>query len=102
MRPILFNVNKAYLYPYSLKTTFMKTMTCSQLGGICNEEFHAETIEEMTELSKNHAMEMIEKGDEAHIKAMREMQELMHFSEGMNAWYENKRQTFDCLPHNHN
>jgi ferritin-like protein len=99
---ICFKANQAYLAFYSLKTTFMKTMTCSQLGGACDEEFHAETIEEMTELSKKHATEMIEKGDEAHIKAMREMQELMHFSEGMNAWFENKRKTFDCLAHDNN
>ena len=76
----------------------MKTMTCRQLGGACDTEFNADTIEEMTELSKNHTMEMIEDGDESHIKALREMQELMHFPEGMNAWYENKRKTFECLP----
>jgi hypothetical protein len=99
---ICFTANQAYLASYSLKTTFMKTMICSQLGGACDEKFQAETIEEMTKLSKKHAIEMIEKGDEAHIKAMREMQDLMHFSEGMNAWYENKRKTFDCLAHDDN
>lgn len=77
----------------------MKTMTCRQLGGACDMEFHADTIEEMTELSRKHAMEMIQKGDEAHIKAMKEMQELIHFPEGMNAWYENKRKIFECLRH---
>jgi hypothetical protein len=57
-----------------------------QLVGPCDEKFN-ETIEEMTELFKK-TMEMIER-DEAHIKQCG-MQELMHFSEGMNAWYENK------------
>lgn len=76
----------------------MKTMTCKQLGGACDAQFHANTFEEMAELSKKHAMEMIQNGDEPHSKAMREMQELMHFPEGMNAWYENKRKTFDSLP----
>ncbi|WP_339658136.1 hypothetical protein, partial [Flavobacterium frigidarium] len=56
------------------------------------------TFEEMAELSKKHALEMIEKSDEAHSKAMREMQELMHFPQGMNAWYENKRKAFECCP----
>jgi hypothetical protein len=77
----------------------MKTMTCKQLGGACDTEFHAKTFEEIAELSKKHAMEIIEKGDDLHAKALREMQELMHFPEGMNAWYENKRKTFECLPH---
>ena len=67
----------------------MKTMTCKQLGGACEEKFHGNTFEEIAELSKNHALEMIQKKDDAHSKAMREMQELMHFPEGMNAWYEN-------------
>ncbi|WP_367753574.1 DUF1059 domain-containing protein [Flavobacterium sp. WC2421] len=75
----------------------MKTMTCKQLGGACDTAFQAKTFEEIAELSKNHAMEMIQKGDEPHSKALREMQELMHFPEGMNAWFENKRKTFDSL-----
>ena len=78
----------------------MKTMTCKHLGGACDIAFQANTFEEMAELSKNHAMEMIKKGDEQHSKALREMQELMHFPEGMNAWFENKRKTFDSLPSN--
>lgn len=27
----------------------MKTMTCNDLGGVCDEKFHAETFEEMGE-----------------------------------------------------
>ncbi|NRT14681.1 hypothetical protein HNP99_001025 [Flavobacterium sp. 28A] len=76
----------------------MKTMTCKELGGACDAKFQATTFEEMAELSKKHALEMIEKSDEAHSKAMREMQELMHFPQGMNAWYENKRKAFECCP----
>ena len=52
-------------------------MTCNQLGGACDQEFQADTFEEMAELSKQHGREMLQKGDEAHLKAMNEMQELM-------------------------
>lgn len=55
----------------------MKTMTCKQLGGACDKEFHAKTFEEMAEMSKKHGMEMYKKGDEEHIKVMREMKELI-------------------------
>ena len=55
----------------------MKTMTCKELGGACEEEFHADTFKEMADLSKAHATEMFEKGDEAHMKAMQEMGTLM-------------------------
>lgn len=55
----------------------MKTMTCKQLGGACDKEFHAENFEEMANLSQQHGMEMYQKGDAEHLKAMEEMQELM-------------------------
>jgi len=75
-------------------------MTCKQLGGACDKEFHANTFEEMAELSKAHGMEMYQKGEEKHIKAMGEMQELMKSPEDMKAWFENKRKEFEGLPDN--
>jgi len=54
----------------------MKTMNCRQLGGACEKEFHADTFEEMAEQSKKHGMEMFQKKDSAHLKAMDKMQEL--------------------------
>ena len=78
----------------------MKTMSCKQLGGACDEEFHANAFEEMAELSKQHGMEMFQKKDEAHIKAMQEMQELMKSPEKMNKWFESKRKEFEALPEN--
>lgn len=75
----------------------MKTMTCKQLGGACDAEFHAGTFEEMAEISKKHGMEMFKKGDEAHIKAMNKMQELMKSPDEMNRWFESKRKEFDAL-----
>lgn len=76
----------------------MKTMNCKQLGGACDKEFHANTFEEMSELSKQHGMEMHKKQDEAHLNAMAQMGELMRTPEEMNKWFESKRQEFDSLP----
>jgi len=76
----------------------MKTMTCNQLGGACNKDFHANTFEEMAELSKKHGMEMYQEGDKDHLEAMNHMQELMKSPEQMNEWFENKRREFDGLP----
>lgn len=39
-------------------------MTCRQLAGACDQEFHAETFEGMARLSQQHGREMYEKGDE--------------------------------------
>lgn len=76
----------------------MKTMSCKQLGGACDKVFHADSFEEIAELSKQHGMEMFRKNDQAHLAAMNRMQELMQNPEAMNAWYEGKRKEFDALP----
>ncbi len=77
----------------------MKTMTCKQLGGACNLEFHAATFEEIAEQSKAHGMEMYEANDSAHMAAMELMQKLMSSSNAMNKWLETKRKAFNALPH---
>ena len=76
----------------------MKTMTCRQLGGACDHEFHADTFEEMGEFSKQHGIEMFQKQDVAHLKAMEKMGELMQNPSDMEQWYESKRKEFDALP----
>lgn len=79
----------------------MKTMTCKQLGGACDLEFHANTFEEMAEKSKQHGMEMFQKQDEAHLEAMQKMQELMQSPDAMQKWFNEKKEEFDNLPENH-
>lgn len=76
----------------------MKTMTCKQLGGACELEFHANTFDEMAQMSKKHGMEMFQSGNEAHLQAMNKMQELMNTPAAMKEWFENKRKEFDALP----
>ena len=75
----------------------MKTMTCNQLGGACDVAFHADTFEEMAELSRAHAMEKIQEADEAHLEAMKKMSELMQSPEAMGKWMEEKRREFNSL-----
>jgi hypothetical protein len=76
----------------------MKTMTCIQLGGACDLEFHANTFEEIAALSKNHALEMFQKGDKPHLDAMNKMRELMKSPDAMAKWMEEKRKQFESLP----
>jgi predicted small metal-binding protein len=78
----------------------MKTMTCKQLGGACNKEFYADTFDEMAEKSKEHAMEMLQQGDKAHLEAMNKMQELMQSPDAIKQWMENKKKEFEALPDN--
>ena len=76
----------------------MKTMTCKQLGGACDEKFSADTFEGMAELSKAHGMEMFQKQDADHLKVMGEMKALMEKPGAMEAWMEEKRKQFDATP----
>jgi len=76
----------------------MKAMTCKQLGGACDEVFRANSFEEIAEISKKHGMEMFQQGDEEHLKAMDEMQDLMKNPDAMKDWFESKRKEFDALP----
>jgi len=63
-------------------------------------EFRASTFEQMANLSKEHGMEMFEKADEPHIKAMEKMKARMQSQETLNGWYNRKRKEFDALPDN--
>ena len=76
----------------------MKSMTCRQLGGACDEKFHAHTFEEMAALSKQHGTEMFQKKDPAHLQAMDAMMQLMKDPAAMQQWFEEKRNEFDTLP----
>ena len=78
----------------------MKTMTCKQLYGPCDDIIHGETAEEMMENSKKHAMEMATKGDQMHINAMKAMGE-MHQSmdeAAVKQWMEKFQKQFDAAP----
>ena len=76
----------------------MQSMNCKQLGGACDKVFHANSFEEIAELSKQHAMEMLQIKDKAHLESMQEMKDLMQDPGAMNEWFENKRNEFNALP----
>ena len=78
----------------------MKTMTCKQLYGPCDTLIHGKTAEEMMKNSKKHAMEMVAKGDQVHINAIKAMGE-MHQSMDETAvkrWMEKFQSDFDAIP----
>ena len=78
----------------------MKIMTCKQLGGACDEAFHANTFDELTELSKQHGMEMFQKQDAAHLESMAKIMQLMQSPQAMNAWMDERKLEFEALPEN--
>ena len=75
----------------------MKTISCQQLGGACEQTFTASTFEEIAKLSEQHGMEMFLKGDASHLEAMNKMRELCKSPEDMMKWMDKKRAIFDGL-----
>jgi predicted small metal-binding protein len=76
----------------------MKTMTCRELGGACDIKLQAETFGEILELSMQHGIEMMQQNDEAHMKAIQNMKEIMQNPVTMNEWLAMKKAEFDALP----
>lgn len=73
----------------------MKRTTCNNLGGACDELLTGETPSEMGENSKNHVMQKVQAGDEAHKKAMKEMMALS--PEDQQKWYKDFEDSFGSL-----
>jgi hypothetical protein len=73
----------------------MKTMTCRQLGGACEQRLSANTFDEIAMMVSKHAREMVQQGDAAHIEAMNEMRNNMISPEAMNVWMDEKRKAFN-------
>jgi predicted small metal-binding protein len=76
----------------------MKTMTCKQLGGACDQQFSANSFDEIAMMVSKHAREQVQNGDAAHIEAMNEMRRSMASPDAANAWMDDKRKAFDALP----
>jgi hypothetical protein len=74
---------------------YMKTMTCEQLGGACDQKFDAESFDEMAKLSQEHGKEMFQKQDQPHLKAMEKMRGLMSKPNDMQDWFESKKKEFE-------
>ena len=76
----------------------MKTMTCEQLGGACQQTFSANTFDDIAKMVSMHAREKVQQGDLAHIKAMNEMRNNMTSPDAMKTWMDSKREAFNELP----
>ena len=74
----------------------MKSMTCNQLGGACDQVFTGETFDQLAAQSKQHGSEMFANSDEAHLAAMQRMMELMNKGE-MDSWMAARQAEFDAL-----
>ena len=75
-------------------------MSCRELGGACDLEFHAETFQEIAQMSQAHGMEMFQIGDQPHLEAMNKMMALMQSDGAMGEWMTARQAEFEAK-HNH-
>ena len=74
----------------------MKRLTCRDLGGPCDAGFTGSSFEEIGKKSREHVMEQMKKGDEAHLSAANNMRSAT--PEQQKAMMAKFRQKFDEAP----
>ena len=74
----------------------MKSMTCIQLGGACEQIFSAESFDDIAAQSQQHGKEMFGTNDRPHLAAMGKMMELMKSGE-MDSWMAARKAEFEAL-----
>ena len=76
----------------------MKTMTCKQMGGPCDVQFHGNTADDVIKSQDKHLKEMVANGDETHQEALKAMQgRWKNPLKGM-GWYMKTQKDFAALP----
>lgn len=76
----------------------MKTMSCRQLGGPCDQQFRGETADEVIKAQDRHLKDMVSAGDDTHTSARQAMKDRWkHPIAGM-GWYKDAKRSFAALP----
>jgi len=76
----------------------MKTMTCKQMGGPCDQAFSGETADDVINAQDKHLKEAVAAGDAAHEPARNDMKgRWKHPIKGM-GWYKDTKKAFADLP----
>lgn len=76
----------------------MKTMTCKQLGGPCDEAFTKATADEVIKAQDAHLKERVAAGDATHEAAAKEMAGRWKNPIGGMGWYIKTKKEFAALP----
>ena len=76
----------------------MKTMTCRQMGGPCDQAFRGEKADDVINQQDQHLKDQVAAGDTAHEPANKDMRgRWKHPIKGM-GWYKGTKKAFAALP----
>lgn len=76
----------------------MKTMTCRNMGGPCDEPFRGTKADEVIKAQDKHLKATVAQGDETHGSALRKMQNRWKHPVAGMGWYIQTKRTFAALP----
>jgi hypothetical protein len=76
----------------------MKTMTCRQLGGTCDEPHRGEDHNEVIKAQDQHLREVVAAGDTAHEPALKDMKARWRRPVSGLKWYRQVERDFEALP----
>jgi hypothetical protein len=76
----------------------MKTMTCRQLGGTCDQPHRGEDHNEVIKAQDQHLREVVAAGDTAHEPALKDMKARWRRPVSGLRWYRQVERDFEALP----
>lgn len=76
----------------------MKTMTCRQLGGTCDEPHRGETHNDVIKAQDRHLREAVAAGDTTHEPALKDMKARWRRPVSGMRWYRQVERDFEALP----
>ncbi len=76
----------------------MKTMTCRQLGGACDQAFQGEDANVVIKAQDQHLKAVVKAGDEAHVPAREDMKRRWRNPVWGMKWYKQAQADFAALP----
>jgi len=76
----------------------MKTMTCRQLGGPCDQQFRGETADEVIKAQDRHLKDVVQAGDSSHEQAHQDMKGRWRHPLASMGWYREAKRSFAELP----
>jgi hypothetical protein len=75
----------------------MKTMTCRQLGGPCDQAHQGKTANDVIKAQDKHLRDMVEQGDTAHESALSDMKGRWKNPLAGMGWYRQAKRDFAAL-----
>ncbi|WP_341253960.1 DUF1059 domain-containing protein [Euzebya pacifica] len=76
----------------------MKTMTCRDLGGPCDQRFAGKDHNEVIQAQDAHLKDVVAAGDETHRQALDEMKGRWKRPISGMGWYRQVKRDFAALP----